>query len=151
MKINKLTLVLLLLLSWNIPGYTQILQPVHWSYAAKRLSSDEAVVFFRAKIDLGWHIYGLNEPENGPTKSVISLAESTSYAPEGSVIAPKPIEKYETSFQMTVHYYENSVTFQQKVKLKAGKTTVNGRIGFMACNSQKCLPPDEVDFHVEVK
>ncbi len=35
----------------------QILTPVKWSYAAKRTAKNETVVFIKATIDDGWHIY----------------------------------------------------------------------------------------------
>ena len=44
----------------------QIEAPVKWSYAAKRLSNTEAVVFLRATIQDGWHIYSVSiVPPNG--------------------------------------------------------------------------------------
>jgi hypothetical protein len=50
---------------------------------------------------------------------------------------------------MNVGYFENSVVFQQKVKLKSAKAAaVKGKLEFMTCNDQKCLPPDEVEFSI---
>ena len=52
---------------------------------------------------------------------------------------------------MNVSYFENSVVFQQKIKLKKAATTVKGKLEYMTCNDQKCLPPEDLDFSVDVK
>ena len=49
--------------------YAQIEHPVKWSYAAKKISSTEAVVFLRATIQDGWHIYALDVKDGGPIKT----------------------------------------------------------------------------------
>jgi thiol:disulfide interchange protein DsbD len=50
---------------------------------------------------------------------------------------------------MNVSYFEKTVTFQQKIKLKSNKATaIKGQLEFMTCNDKKCLPPDDVDFTV---
>jgi len=56
----KRILLLITVLLVNAAAFAQIEAPVKWAYAAKRISSTEAVVFLRATIDDGWHIYSLN-------------------------------------------------------------------------------------------
>jgi thiol:disulfide interchange protein DsbD len=52
---------------------------------------------------------------------------------------------------MEVGFFVNSVIFQQKIKLKAGQTTVSGQLEFMTCNDMQCLPPEDIDFSIPVK
>ena len=52
---------------------------------------------------------------------------------------------------MNVSYFGNGVTFQQKIKLNKGATTVKGKVEFMVCNDKQCLPPEEVSFSIPVK
>jgi hypothetical protein len=52
---------------------------------------------------------------------------------------------------MNVSYFENSVVFQQKVKLNAKSSIVKGKVEFMVCDDKQCLPPEEVEFSVAVK
>jgi DsbC/DsbD-like thiol-disulfide interchange protein len=52
---------------------------------------------------------------------------------------------------MPVSYFEKSVVFQQKIKLKGKAATVKGRVEFMVCDEKQCLPPTEVEFSVAVK
>jgi len=129
----------------------QILDPVKWSYAAKRTSKTEAVVFIKANIDRGWHLYSQTVGEGGPVPTSFSFNPSKEYTLVGKTSEPKPLSKYDKTFSMNVAYFESSVIFQQKVKLKASKTVVKGKLEYMACNDQKCLPPDEVSFSIPVK
>jgi hypothetical protein len=127
----------------------QIESHVKWSYAAKKISPTEAVVFLKATIDDKWHIYGLDVKDGGPIKTSFTFAPSKEYSLVGKPIQPTPIKKYESTFKMDVTYFEKSVVFQQKIKLKsANATAVKGQLEYMTCNDQKCLPPEDIDFSI---
>ena len=129
----------------------QILTPVHWSYAAKKISSTEAVVFLRATIQDGWHIYSQNVKDGGPIKTSFTFDPSQDYAPIGATSEPTAITKYESAFSMNVSYFEKTVTFQQKIKLKSPNVSViKGKLEYMTCNDKKCLPPEDLDFAVNL-
>jgi len=130
-------------------AHAQIESPVKWSYAAKKISSTEAVVFLRATIQDGWHIYSLNVKEGGPIKTSFTFSPSKQYSLVGEPSEPTPVTKFETAFNMNVSYFEKSVTFQQKIKLKSAKASVvTGKLEYMTCNDKKCLPPDDIDFSI---
>ncbi|PTQ99846.1 disulfide bond corrector protein DsbC [Mucilaginibacter yixingensis] len=131
-------------------AFAQIESHVKWAYAFKKINDKEGVVLLRATIDEGWHIYSTTLKAGGPIKTSFTFAKSPDYILNGKVAEPKPVTKFEKSFGMNVTYFENTVTFQQKVKLNAKKTTIKGKLEFMTCNDQKCLPPDDVDFAVAV-
>lgn len=127
----------------------QIETPVKWSYAAKRISSTEAVVFLRATIADGWHIYSQDVKDGGPIKTSFTFTPSKEFSLVGKATEPTPITKYEKSFSMNVSYFEKSVTFQQKIKLKSpNASVVKGQLEYMTCNDRKCLPPEDVDFSI---
>jgi DsbC/DsbD-like thiol-disulfide interchange protein len=149
---KKATILLFsLLLTSAIGAFAQIEVPVTWSYAAKKVSKTEAIVYLKANIESGWHIYSLNQKAGGPIKTTISFLPSKDYTKVGATTEPKPLVKYEDSFSMNVSYFEKSVMLQQKVKIPKGAAAVKGKIEFMVCNDRKCLPPDEVSFSVQVK
>jgi DsbC/DsbD-like thiol-disulfide interchange protein len=129
----------------------QIEDPVSWSYGQKRISKTEAIVYLKATIQDGWHIYSQNIKPGGPIKTSIAFASSKDFVKVGSTAEPKPIVKFEKTFDMDVTYFEKQVIFQQKVKLNKATALVKGKIEFMVCNDRKCLPPNEVDFSVLVK
>jgi thiol:disulfide interchange protein DsbD len=129
----------------------QILKPVTWSYGAKKTGPNEAVLFFKATIDDGWHVYSQHVKEGGPVPTKFTFTASKDYALDGPTTEPQPIKRMEKVFNMEVGFFVNTVIFQQKIKLKAGQTKVNGQLEFMTCNDMQCLPPEDIDFSIPVK
>lgn len=145
----KKILLLMTVLLISAAAYAQIETPVKWSYAAKKLNNNEAVVFLRATIQDGWHIYSLNVGDGGPIKTSFKFNQSKEYALIGKTSEPTPIKKYEEAFKMNVTYFEKTVTFQQKIKLKSAQlSAIKGQLEYMTCNDKKCLPPEDVDFTI---
>ena len=131
---------------------TQILTPVKWTYTAKKINKTEALVLFKATIDEGWHIYSQNINDGGPGKTTFTFIPGKDYQLVGNTKEPKPIRMYEKIFNMDVNYFKDSVVFQQKVKLKGnGVISVKGVLNYMTCKEQKCLPPENVEFKVDIK
>lgn len=149
MKKNILLTCFVLIASISV--YGQILKPVTWSYAAKKTSATEATVFIKATIDESWHMYSQYLKEGGPNPTVFSFQPSKTYSLIGKTMEPKPKSVYEPSFRMQVSYFENTVVFQQKIKLHANSISVKGKVEFMVCDDQRCLPPDEVEFIIPVR
>lgn len=127
------------------------MQPVKWSYAAKKTSATEAVVFIKATIDAGWHVYSQFVKDGGPVKTTIDFNPSSTFALAGKTTEPQPVTRMEKAFGMEVSFFENTVIFQQKIKLKAKQVMVTGKLEYMTCNDQKCLPPDNIEFSIPVK
>jgi DsbC/DsbD-like thiol-disulfide interchange protein len=139
-------------LLFTLGANAQILTPVHWSYAAKKLNATEGVIFMKATIDDGWHIYSQNTKDGGPVKTSFTFIASKQYSLIGKTTEPTPVTRFEKSFGIDVKFFEKSVIFQQKVKLKgSGPVTVKGKLEYMTCNDQKCLPPETLDFSADIK
>jgi DsbC/DsbD-like thiol-disulfide interchange protein len=131
-------------------AFSQIEKPVKWSFAIKKESKDEAVILLKADIQSSWHIYSLDQKVGGPIKTSFTFAPSSDYTLIGKAIQPTPHTKFESAFNMNVSYFENSVIFQQKIKLKSGKGVLRGKLEYMTCNNQKCLPPEDLDFTINL-
>ena len=145
----KRVLAIAVVLMIAISAKAQIETPVKWSYAAKKINATEAVVFLKATMDNGWHIYSQTVKDGGPIKTSFKFTPSKEYALVGKTAEPTPVTKYEEAFKMNVSYFEKTVTFQQKIKLKSGNVTaIKGQLEYMTCNDKKCLPPEDVDFTV---
>lgn len=149
MKRTLLALAALVMMVTHVDA--QILTPVKWSYAAKRTGTNEAVILIKATIDNGWHLYSQFVQDGGPVKTTFTFTPSKVYTLTGKVQEPKPIMKFEKAFGMNVSYFERTVVFQQKIRLKAQQAVVKGNVEFMVCNDEKCLPPDVVEFSIPVK
>ncbi len=144
-------MILPVLLFLSITVNSQILKPVKWAYLAKKISKTDAVVAIRATIDNGWHIYSQNIAEGGPIKTTFKFTPAKAYKLNGKTTEPKPVVKFEKTFDMNVSYFEKSVTFTQKIKLTGPTATVKGTVEFMVCDDSQCLPPETVDFSINVK
>lgn len=143
------TLIAVSLLSTGL--FAQILKPVKWSYAAKKIDKTQAVLLLKATIDKGWHIYSNQQKDGGPVKTSFTFTPAKDYTVNGAVAEPKPITKFEKAFNMNVSYFENTVVFQQKIKLRKDQTNIKGKIEYMVCNDKQCLPPEDVDFSIPIK
>lgn len=148
---KKIILVFSLLFGVVFGASAQLENPVSWSYAAKKISNTEAIIYLKATIEDSWHIYSQQLKPGGPNKTVFSFTPSKDFSLVGKTIEPKPITEYEKVFKMNVSYFENQVVFQQKIKLNKPSTTVKGMVEFMVCNDKSCLPPAEVKFSIPVK
>lgn len=148
----KSLIIALILLGTSFIVKAQIENPVQWSYAAKKVNAKEAILYLKADIDARWHLYSQNVKPGGPVKTSITFTPSKSYTKLGATAEPKPITKFEKVFGMNVSYFESGVIFQQRVKLN-GKLpiSVKGKVEYMVCNDEQCLPPSEVEFSVVVK
>lgn len=148
---KNLSLIVVMMLIGVSGAFAQILEPVKWQFGARKINDKEAVVFMKAVIDNGWHIYSMNVEDGGPIKTSFTFASSEDFSLIGKTAEPTPKTKYEDVFGMDVAYFNNEVVFQQRIKLNKGQTTVRGVVEFMACDAEQCLPPDEVPFAIAIK
>lgn len=148
---KKLSLVVVLVVMGISGAFAQILEPVKWQFGAKKISDTEAVVFMKAVMDQGWHIYSQNVADGGPIKTSFTFTPSSDFNLVGKTAEPKAKVKFEQVFSMDVAYFNDEVVFQQRVKLNKGQTTVRGIVEFMACDAEQCLPPEEVPFAIAIK
>jgi DsbC/DsbD-like thiol-disulfide interchange protein len=143
--------MLIMLLLPFIKAWGQLLQPAHWSYASKKINDKEAVVLLKATLDPGWHLYSQKLEPGGPLKTQFAFATSPAYQLSGKTAEPRPIKQFEKAFNQWVLYFEREVVFQQRITLRTPTATVRGKVEYMVCNNQKCLPPDEVKFSIPVQ
>jgi thiol:disulfide interchange protein DsbD len=52
---------------------------------------------------------------------------------------------------MTLKYFENNVSFQQKIKLKSKSAKVLCNMEYMTCDDHQCLPPKNKDYTFDLK
>lgn len=147
----KRTLFFLLLVPFLVNA--QVLTPVKWSTEIKDSGDNEYEILLHAKIESGWHMYSQKHPGDGVgVPATITFEGNPNVEYVGKVSeSGKLLDKYSELFQQQEKYYENKVTFRQKVKLKSEKPT---EIKFSAetqvCDAEKCLPPDWIDFKVKI-
>lgn len=129
----------------------QMLNPVKWSYTAKKISDKLYEIHITAMLDKKWHIYAQDAGE-GPEPTTFTFNVNPLVKLDGKVKEVGTLEKtYDPNFKSTLKYYANKVDFVQKVKLKSSASTqVKGMVSYMVCDDKKCLPPKEVPFSVKL-
>jgi len=147
---KKIIFAVIALFVWATGASAQIYNPVKWTVATKKVSNQEAILYFKATIQDGWHIYS-QTVSNGPIPTSFTFAASKDFSLVGKAVEPKPATKYEEVFKTNVGYFSKEVIFQQKIKIHKGTPIVKGTIEFMACDKSQCLPPDEYAFSVTIK
>ena len=147
----KIGVAILLVIASTYTVQAQIENPVKWSYTAKKISADVYELYITATIQAKWHLYAQQSGE-GPVPTKISIDKSPLLKLDGSPKeVGKLIKEYDSNFKSTLNFYANKVNFVQRVKIKAGVTTIaKGKVTYMVCNDEKCLPPKDVAFAIKV-
>lgn len=140
---KKLLTFLFLLLAFSLQA--QIAQPVKFTSDMKMLSDGEAEIVFTGKIDAGWHVYSNNLAQDGPIAATFNAVKMDGVETVGKLQARGNEQaKYDQMFGMNVRYFENQVTFVQKVKFTKPEYNIDCFLEYGACNDETCLPPSEV-------
>ena len=131
------------LLMLAMTAAAQMVEPVKTSAEMKMLNDTEAELLFHMTIADGWHVYS-PKVTGGPIAATFNAEKMTGAKTKGALTwRGKEISKYDNMFQQEVQYFENSVTFVQKVQLTGGAYDIDCYVEYGACNDQMCLPPSE--------
>jgi thiol:disulfide interchange protein DsbD len=124
--------------------------PVRWSYTAVKKDALTYEVKIIASINSGWHLYSQATPDGGPVATKISFNKNPLLTMDGTPKEDgKMVTRYEEVFGVDTKYYADKVEFVQTVKLKGkAKTNATGKLEYMVCNDQQCLPPTTISFNV---
>ena len=132
--------------------FSQIEDPVDWSFSIESISNDIYHLVIEAHIETGWNVYSQHVEPDGPIPTSFSFI-----VPEGvelidSIIESNTTTKFDPVFQMNLSSFQDKAIFKQKIKLLNDNVSViKGELEFMACNATMCLPPDYVDMIFDFK
>ena len=130
----------------------QILTPVKWTYSSKKVSDCEAELIINAKVDKGWHLYSQDIADGGPVKTSFDFTkDNKNYELVGKVKESKTKKMQDPNFGMEIKFFEGNATFTQNIKLSSTKSfIIKGKLEFMVCDDHQCLPPEQLDFEINV-
>jgi len=145
--------VVLVLLSLSGAKAQIIRDAVSWTRTVEDNGPTEKTIVFTATIKDGWHLYATDLPAGGPTPTQLIVDKLGGAELVGTLTAnTKPVEKFDPNFDMKLRFFSGKVVFRQKIRITdAKKFTFEGAIRHMACNDEKCLPPSNWEFTVQVK
>ena len=67
--------------------FAQFHQPVQFSVKQNKLSATEIEVVFTGAVEPGWHVYGTDIAEGGPTRAELTLEKQQGVKPSGKLRA----------------------------------------------------------------
>ncbi len=143
---------LLISLFFSVAGFAQG-NVVKWDFESKKISGNKYEVKIIATMQSPWHIYSTTQPEGGPLPTKITYAKNPLLSTEGNIKEVGKLEThYEEVFEVDTKFFNNKVEFVQVVNVKGNaKTNLTGKVEFMACTNEQCLPPQEVPFSIALK
>jgi len=149
-KINpglRVVLTLIIATFLSSMAWSQILEPVKWSYSSEKVSDTEAILIFKAEIETHWHLYSQDIPMAPPATTFFFEGDTSLYELVGKVTESEAIEEFDPNFDMVLKYFADEAVFEQKIKLLTDKpVSVKGFLNYMCCDDKRCLPPEDVEF-----
>jgi thiol:disulfide interchange protein len=128
-----------------------IKDPVKWTFESKKISDTEYDIVAKATIENGWHIYSQTmKGDDGPTPTKWAF-ENVEKIGAGKEESPKRHEHIEPLFgDINVIDFSESATFTQRIKVKDANQKVNGKVLWMVCNDNSCMPETDKSFIINL-
>ena len=143
-----------ILISIAFVAKSQTLNPVSWTFSAKKIADKTYEVHLTASMQTTWHLYSQTQPDDAiaiPTS--FTFTNNPLLSLNGKIKEVGKLEKFhDEKLKLSANQYSEKVDFVQTVKLKSNlKTNVAGSVEYQTCDDKKCLPPKTVNFSVALK
>ena len=143
----KRTCVFILSMLAFCAAFAQMMEPVKVEASLEKVAEDRVELVFLMKIEEGWHVYGTEKVENGPTATALNMERLQGAELVGELkYVGEPVRKFDEVFELDVEYFEGDVEFRQEVKLTEEDYCIEGYLEYSACNNQSCMPPMKSEF-----
>lgn len=124
---------------------------VSWSASYKMHTAKTGIATIKVHISKGWHIYGTELAKKGPVATEFTFSDLNNVKLVGKTSSSKKAKRhFDSTFNMTVSWWEGDVTFTQKFSVidSTKPYSFGGSVRYMSCNEeqQKCNPPKKFEF-----
>lgn len=145
-------LSLIAVLFGTFTGKAQMAEPVNWTATAQKVGANEYKIVVTANVADGWYVYSQDMPKRGPVPTQVKFESTPEISLEGKTeeIGTKK-EDFDQNFQMTVTKLVGQPTYVQKIKTLGATNLIRGKVQFMTCNGELCMPPKMVTFEVQLQ
>ncbi|HYQ57898.1 MAG TPA: protein-disulfide reductase DsbD domain-containing protein [Draconibacterium sp.] len=126
----------------------QMIVPVKWDVQIKPLKGENQYeIVAKAKIDLGFKLYGVDMEDGGPVKTSFNFETLENCKEFGKAVEVTPSNKtHDKLFDMEVTYFKDEATLSHKIWVTEKPAKVTGYIQWMSCNDEMCTPPTDEEF-----
>ena len=133
-------------LYFTIPSlFSQILKPISWEFKldSSSFEIDSTInLNFKAYIDKGWYLYSTDMDSSRPMVTKFYFNNDHNINLLGEIIPVDRKEKYDSTWQAEVTYYNDSALFIQKILSPKTPSTFGGYISYQVCSDidGMCVP-----------
>lgn len=144
---TKIFLTLFFAVLLSSMAWSQILEPVKWSFSSEKTGDKEYVLTFKAEIEPHWHLYSQDIPMAPPATTFYFEGDTSLYELIGETAESEAIEEFDPNFDMVLKYFADEAVFTQTIKLLTDDPIIlSGALNFMCCDDTRCLPPEDAEF-----
>jgi DsbC/DsbD-like thiol-disulfide interchange protein len=145
--------ILLTLFCCGVFGVSTYAQhPVKWNFYVKKIKGEQYILHLQARMDSGWHIYSQEQPKDAvAVPTVICFAKQAGIVLLGDIqeIGKRELNTIE-ELGLSNYQYSEQVEFVKRVKASRNIKMVSGSITFQSCTERECLPPETVQFSINL-
>lgn len=118
---------------------------VHFTFDKQRINDNEILLTIKASVCQGIKLYALQQSQSDALYSTISFDSSASkYLLEKPVEKGIPVTEKDAAVDATVHYYTDSILWQQKIKAGVNDSLVlKGVVNFFYKKGEEYLPGEQ--------
>ena len=146
-KMKRIAMLLTLFICALVSALAQFQTPVTITASQKKVADDALEIVFQGNVDAGWHVYGTDIADGGPTRAELTLEKQKGLKPDGKLKATGKLHKaMDEMFGMEVSYMEGTASFVQRFTITEPEYEVAGYLTYGACNDENCIPPTNVEF-----
>ncbi len=131
--------------------FSQIYDPVEWSFSYEKVDGKNYDLIFTATIEEKSHLYSMNLPDGGPIPTSFTFEESDDYELVGD---PREMNEgevvFDQAFEMEIKYFSGEAEFRQTISANVDNFSVKGFVTYMACDDERCSPPQDQEFILTV-
>ena len=144
---KRFTLFLTLYIYIGAAAMAQFHNPVNIKASQKKVSDNVLEIVFQGSVDEGWHVYGPDIADGGPTRAELTLEKQKGVKPDGKLRATGKVQRaMDDMFEMEVSFMEGTASFSQRFIITEPEYEVAGYLTYGACNDENCIPPTNVEF-----
>ena len=143
---KRALLLILLCVTTCVSAFSQTPEkPVKWRYTVKQTSATEATLQFTATIQKDWHIFAIKHGDGFEIPTSFNFTASKDYKLVGKPTEPKAKQGIDTLMNTTYYYFENKVTFSQKIAITdpTKEFKIKGVLEGQTCNIGTCKQIEE--------
>lgn len=148
----KYLLTTTLALFFSVFAHAQMSEPVKWTFKSEKINRAEYEITLIADIEDGWYVYSQYLSKRGPVPTQINFNQNPNVVLDGK---PQEVgdkkEDFDQNFNMNVVKLSGKTQFIQKIRVAGGVPEVNGKLMYMTCNGEMCMPPKQISFNVVLK